>query len=83
MKYQAKVYVSLKPTVNDPEGFTIRGGLHTLGYNSVESARSGKYFQITFEAESVNEASEKIEGMCKQLLANPIIEQYEYELEES
>jgi len=81
-QYQAKVYVSLKPTVNDPQGLTIRGGLHSLGYDSVESVRAGKYFQITLEAESESEASGKVDGMCKKLLANPVIEQYEFELVE-
>jgi phosphoribosylformylglycinamidine synthase len=79
-RYLARVYVSLKPTVNDPEGLTIRGALVTLGYNSVESVRAGKYFQIEVESPSKREASESVEGMCKQLLANPIIEQYEFEL---
>jgi len=79
-KFLARVHVSLKPTVNDPEGFTIRGGLHNLGYGSVESVRSGKYFQITLTATSEKEAAEKVEGMCKELLANPVIEQYEFEL---
>lgn len=79
-KYLAKVYISLKPTVNDPEGLTIRGALATLGYDSVESVRTGKYFQIEVESVSEREAAENVEGMCKQLLANPVIEQYEFEL---
>ena len=79
-KYLAKVYVSLKPTVNDPEGLTIRGALATLGYDSVESVRAGKYFQIEVESASEREASESVDGMCKQLLANPVIEQYEFEI---
>ena len=79
-KYLAKVYVSLKPTVNDPEGLTIRGALVTLGYDSVESVRAGKYFQIEVESASEREATESVEGMCKQLLANPVIEQYEFDL---
>ena len=79
-KYLAKVYVSLKPTVNDPEGLTIRGALVTLGYDTVESVRAGKYFQIEVESESQDEASKTVEGMCSQLLANPVIEQYEFEL---
>jgi phosphoribosylformylglycinamidine synthase PurS subunit len=80
-QYQVKVYVSLKPTVNDPQGLTIRGGLRSLGYDSVESVRAGKYFQISLDAASESEAAEKVDGMCKQLLANPVIEQYEFELE--
>ncbi len=79
-KYLAKVYVSLKPTVNDPEGLTIRGALVTLGYDSVESVRTGKYFRIEVESTSEREAAESVEGMCKQLLANPVIQQFEFEL---
>ncbi len=79
-KFLAKVYVSLKPTVNDPEGLTIRGALVTLGYDTVESVRAGKYFQIEVESASQDEASRAVEGMCSQLLANPVIEQYEFEL---
>ena len=79
-KYLAKVYVSLKPTVNDPEGLAIRGALATLGYDGVENVRAGKYFQIEVASASEREASESVEGMCKQLLANPVIEQYEFEL---
>jgi len=48
--YLAKVYITLKPTVNDPQGLTIKGGLHTLGFNSVESVRSGKYLEIKADA---------------------------------
>lgn len=80
MKYLAKIYVSLKPTVNDPQGLTIRGGLHNLGYDSVESIRAGKYFQITLDAASETEAADQVDGMCTQLLANPVIEQYEFQL---
>ena len=79
-KYLAKVYVSLKPTVNDPEGLTIRGALATLGYDSVQSVRAGKYFQIEVASTSEREAAESVEGMCKQLLANPVIERYDFEL---
>ncbi|MCY4529809.1 MAG: phosphoribosylformylglycinamidine synthase subunit PurS [Chloroflexi bacterium] len=79
-KYFAKVYVSLKPTVNDPQGLTIRGALDNLGYDTVESVRAGKYFQIEIESASERDAAESVEGMCKQLLANPVIEQYDFEL---
>ena len=61
-RYLAKVYVSLKPTVNDPEGLTIRGALVTLGYGTVESVRAGKYFQIAVEAASEDEAAKGRRG---------------------
>ena len=80
--FLAKVYVTLKPTVNDPQGLTIRGGLHTLGFNSVTSVRAGKYMEIRVEEEDRSAAQEQIEEMCRKLLANPVIENYRFELEE-
>ena len=44
--YIAKVYITLKPTVNDPQGLTIRGALHTLGFSTVQEVRAGKYIEI-------------------------------------
>ena len=81
--FLAKVYVTLKPTVNDPQGLTIKGGLHSLGFTSVESVRAGKYMEIRLDGDSRQEAERLLNEMCKQLLANPIIENYRFELEEA
>jgi phosphoribosylformylglycinamidine synthase len=81
--FLAKVYVTLKPTVNDPQGLTIKGGLHSLGFTSVESVRAGKYMEIRLDGDSRQEAERLLNEMCKQLLANPIIENYRFELEET
>jgi phosphoribosylformylglycinamidine synthase len=80
--FLAKVYVTLKPTVNDPQGLTIKGGLHSLGFTSVESVRAGKYMEIRLDGDSRQEAERLLNEMCRQLLANPIIENYRFELEE-
>jgi phosphoribosylformylglycinamidine synthase PurS subunit len=80
--FLAKVYVTLKPTVNDPQGLTIKGGLHSLGFTSVESVRAGKYMEIRLDGSSRQEAERVLNEMCRQLLANPIIENYRFELEE-
>ncbi|MCL0078481.1 phosphoribosylformylglycinamidine synthase subunit PurS [Dehalococcoidia bacterium] len=80
--YLAKVYVTLKPTVNDPQGLTIKGGLHMLGFNSVESVRAGKYLQIKLNGSDRADAEEQVREMCQKLLANPIIEDFSFELEE-
>jgi phosphoribosylformylglycinamidine synthase PurS subunit len=80
--YLAKVYVTLKPTVNDPQGLTVKGGLQTLGYANVESVRVGKYMEIRLAAPSRSEAEEQVRGMCDKLLANPVIEDFRFELEE-
>jgi phosphoribosylformylglycinamidine synthase PurS subunit len=82
MVYLARVYVTLKPTVNDPEGLTIRGGLHLLGYTEVEAVRSGKYLEITLHAPSREQAEAQVGKMCRQLLANPVIEEYHFTVEE-
>ena len=77
----ARVYVTLKPTVNDPQGLAIRGGLHHLGFASVESVRAGKYLELRVAEPEESAARSQVEAMCRQLLANPVIEQYRYDLE--
>ncbi len=81
--FQAKVYVTLKPTVNDPQGVTVRGALHTLGFPTVTDVRVGKLIEIQLDAASAAEAKQRIETMCKQLLANPVIERFTFELVEA
>jgi phosphoribosylformylglycinamidine synthase PurS subunit len=80
--FLAKVYVTLKPTVNDPQGLTVRGGLHSLGFGNVETVRVGKYLQMRVAESDKAEAERQVHEMCRQLLANPIIEEYRFELEE-
>ena len=79
-EFLARVYVTLKPTVNDPQGLTIKGGLHSLGFAAVESVRAGKYMEIRVQARSASEAEGLLTEMCRQLLANPIIEDYRFEV---
>ena len=79
--YLARVFISLKPTVNDPQGKTIQGGLSQLGFDTVSSVRAGKYMEIRLDEDSERSASQKISEMCDKLLANPIIENYRFELE--
>ena len=81
--YLARVDISLKPTVNDPEGLTIKGGLHSLGFKSVDRVRAGKYMEIRIDAKDKAEAEEQITEMCKKLLANPVIEEFRFEIEEA
>ena len=81
--YLAKVFITLKPTVNDPQGLTIKGGLHSLGFTSVEVVRAGKYMEIRLDGHSRQEAERLLNEMCRQLLANPVIENYRFELEET
>ena len=79
--FLAKVYIQLKPSVNDPEGLTIRGGLRQLGFESVADVRSGKYMQIRLDESDADVAESRVAEMCEQLLANPIIEDFSFDLE--
>jgi phosphoribosylformylglycinamidine synthase subunit PurS len=79
--FLARVYVSPKPSVRDPEGSTILDGVHQLGFGSVEIVRAGKYFEIVLEAGSSQSAEEQLDLMCRKLLANPVIEQYRFDLQ--
>ena len=79
--YLAKVYVTLKPTVNDPQGLTIKGGLHTLGFQQVTSVRAGKYMELKLEGNDPEQVRQQVAQMCQKLLANPVIENYRFELE--
>lgn len=81
--YLAKIYVTLKPTVNDPQGLTIKGGLHSLGFAAVDSVRAGKYMEIRVDAPTKDKAEAAVTEMCKKLLANPVIEEYRFEVAEA
>lgn len=78
--FLARVYVSLKATVNDPEGITIGGALGSLGFSSVTGVRSGRYFQVTLAADDPKAAAAQVDQMCSRLLANPVIETYSFDL---
>ena len=80
--YLARVYVSLKSTVSDPQGLTIQGGLHQLGFDDVVSVRAGKYMEIKIDQDTESDAARQVEAMCDKLLANPVIEEYRFELEQ-
>ncbi len=80
--YLAKVRITLKPSVNDPQGLTIKGGLHNLGFTSVDSVRAGKYMEIKLDGTDQPHAEQQVKEMCEKLLANPIIEDFKFELEE-
>ena len=80
--YFARIYITLKPTVNDPQGRTVMGSLQNLGFQSVSDVRVGKYLEIRFEDSNKSSAETHVEEMCDKLLANLVIEKYRYEVEE-
>jgi len=77
----ARIHVTLKPVVLDPQGSAVLGGLHGLGFGTVSSVRVGKYLEITLSAPDQASAQEATQQMCSKLLANPVIEQYRFDLE--
>jgi phosphoribosylformylglycinamidine synthase len=80
----ARVIVVPKPVVNDPQGVTVRHGLNALGFGEVADVRMGKYIEVRLDggSGSVEEARRRVDEMCRQLLANQVIEDYRFEVEE-
>ncbi len=78
---KARVFVSLKPSILDPQGKTITNALHTLGYGTVLDVRQGKYFELELEAGSAEDARVLAADVADKLLANPVIESYRVEVD--
>ncbi len=77
---RVKIFVSLKRGVLDPQGKAIERSLHTLGYSEVQDVRMGKYLEFDVDATPAGSAEARIREMCDKLLANPVIEDYRYEI---
>jgi len=71
-----KVIVTLKKSVLDPQGTVIQQTLNGMGFSSVKEVRQGKFFKIDIDEKDQKKAEEKVEDMCKKLLANLVIEDY-------
>jgi phosphoribosylformylglycinamidine synthase subunit PurS len=78
--YQAKVFITLRSSVLDPAGTAVQVGLSHMGYNNVEQLRIGKYIELTLTATDQAAARQQLDRICDQLLANPVIENYRFEL---
>ena len=79
----AHVYVSLKKTVLDPQGKTIQGALKKMGYKGLESVRQGKYFELQLDdVLSRNEAQAEVERIAREVLTNPVIEEFRFSFAE-
>lgn len=78
---KARVYVSMKPTVLDPQGQTIGAALNGLGYKEITAVRQGKYFEITLaEGSELNNARKRLDEVARDVLSNPVIEDYRVEI---
>jgi phosphoribosylformylglycinamidine synthase subunit PurS len=79
---KAHVWVMLKSTVLDPQGQTIQRALSSLGYDKVQDVRQGKFFVIRLDGLSREDAGKQVERIAKDVLANPVIEEFRYEIVE-
>ena len=79
---KAKVFVTLKPSVFDPQGQTIADALHSMGYGAVGDVRQGKYFELDLSAGSPEQARALASEVADKLLANPVIESYRIEVDQ-
>jgi phosphoribosylformylglycinamidine synthase PurS subunit len=78
---RVKIFVSLKNGVLDPQGKAVERSLHSLGYQEVQDVRVGKFVELNLQAGSRGAAEDRIREMCDRLLANPVIENFHYEIE--
>lgn len=78
---KAKVYVTLKKSVLDPQGNAVRSGLESMGYPEVMDVRVGKFLELDLDLER-EQAAIRVKDMCDRLLANPVIEEYRFEITE-
>ena len=79
-QWLARIYVTLKSGVVDPQGDTILGALHQLHFADVAGVRMGKYLEVTLAAADDAAARATVDAMCSTLLANPVIERYTFEV---
>ena len=78
---KARIKITLKSGVLDPQGKAIANALGAIGFDGVENVRQGKYIELELSEQDPERAGATIERMCEQLLANTVIENYSYELE--
>ncbi|MCC6468458.1 MAG: phosphoribosylformylglycinamidine synthase subunit PurS [Alphaproteobacteria bacterium] len=78
---KAKVHVTLKNGVLDPQGKAIGNALHGMGFGAVKDVRQGKYIELELDERDPKKAREEVERMCKQLLANTVIENYRIDVD--
>ena len=77
---KARVFVSFKPTVLDPQGQTIRGALQSLGHSSIAAVRQGKFFDVEIAPGAArDQAKQEMDQIARDVLANPVIEDYRIE----
>jgi phosphoribosylformylglycinamidine synthase PurS subunit len=79
--YKAKVLIKRRPSILDPQGKAVEKGALHLGLNNIKDTRIGKYIEFTVDTPDKTDAEEEVREYCKKLLANPIMEDFEFTLE--
>ena len=79
---KAKVFVTLKPSVLDPQGKQVMNSLHSIGYDNIKEVRVSKFIEVTLASNNLEQAEQEIKEICKKILANPNTETYSWTLEE-
>ena len=80
--YLAKVIVTLKPSILDPQGVAVRTGLHSMGYSAVDDVRLGKFIEVRLKAADEASAKLAVDEITRKLLANLVMERYEFTIAE-
>ena len=78
--YKAQIKVTLRKSILDPQGKTVEHSIQSLGYKDVVDTRIGKYVELKLDSSSEEEAKKITEAVCSKLLANPVMEDYEYSI---
>jgi phosphoribosylformylglycinamidine synthase PurS subunit len=78
--YKAQIKVTLRKSILDPQGKTVEHSIQSLGYKNVVDTRIGKYVELKLDSSSEEEAKKITEAVCSKLLANPVMEDYEYSI---
>lgn len=78
---QVKVFVTPRKGILDPQGRAVESSLHSLGFKNVSGVKVGKYILLEVEAPTVSEARDEAKKMCEALLANPVIEDFRFEVD--
>lgn len=81
--FLVKIHITPKPSILDPQGQAVELALHRLGYKEVNNLRVGRYIEITLKDITREEAKLKVENYCEKLLANPVTENYSYQIEDN
>jgi len=80
--FVSRITVTLRKSILDPQGKAVEHGIHSLGYEAVEDVRIGKFIELSVDAPSRKEAEQVTRDVCQKLLANPVMEDYSFEVEE-